>query len=488
MLQDIKNTLRHSAVYGISRVATKALAFVFVPIYTTVYNLDSIANINLLETFWQYLLTICLFGFETSIITFCSPEKKENRKPLFFYFTLILLINCSVFFIIPLIFRNSLAGLVLHESQYSNVIFYCFLICIFETLLVLPLSAARLNSSPKLYTGIALSSLIINFILQIIFILVLKKDFEYIFIAKFIGPLAVFIFTIPYLIKQIKIQFDAKTIKHIFAFSFVFMLSAISAMLLNSVDRFILNMYESKDTVAIYTTGYSVGSIINSLVLMPFNLALTGIFWKKAEEPNSERYFTKTSTYLFFTMILVSLLVSFYIPSGIKLFARNPHLWPAVNVIRIILFANCIGSLYYVSALSFLYRKNSSMLLIVTSAAMLFNIIGNFIFIKYYGMYAAAVLSVFSFLIQVCLSYNIAKKYYYIRFEIYKMVLLSVLYIIFSLIVTWFPFQNLLLDSLVKLGYVILFFLLLYVCRFFEPIELQSIKGFFNKYLKLGLK
>ncbi len=488
MLQDIKNTLRHSAVYGISRIATKALAFVFVPLYTTVYNLDSIANINLLETFWQILLTVCLFGFETSIITFCSPEKTENRKPLFFYFTLILLINCSIFLILPLLFKNSIAGLVLHDSIYSNVIFYCFLICVFETLLVLPLSAARLNNSPKLYTTIALSSLFINFILQLVFILGFKKDFEYIFIAKFMGPLVVLIFTIPYLLKQIKIQLDAKVIKHIFAFSFIFMLSAVSAMLLNSADRFILDLYDTKDAVAIYTTGYSVGSIINSIVLMPFNLALVGIFWKKAEEKNAERYFTKTTTYLFFTMIFVSLLVSFYIPSGIKLFARNPHLWPAVNVIRIILFANCIGSLYYVSALSFLYRKNSSVLLIVTSAAMVFNVIGNFIFIKYYGLYACAVLSVLSFLVQVVLSYNIAKKYYYIRFEIYKMVLLSVLYILFSLIVTWYPLQNLLLDSLLKLGYIVIFFILLYIFRFFEPIEILSIKGFFNKYLKLGLK
>ncbi|CAN5644674.1 oligosaccharide flippase family protein [soil metagenome] len=488
MLQDIKYTLRHSAVYGISRIATKALAFVFVPLYTTVYSLGSIANINLLETFWQILLTICLFGFETSIITFCSPEKKENRKPLFFYFTLILLINCSIFFIIPMMFRSSIAGMVVHNAQYSNVIFLCFLICIFETLLVLPLSAARLNNSPKLYTGIALSSLMINFVLQLIFILGLKKDFEWIFVAKFIGPMAVFILTIPYLIKQIKVQFDIEVIKKIIAFSFIFTLAAISAMLLNTADRFILDLYQPKDTVAIYTVGYSVGSIINSLVLMPFNLALVGIFWKKAEEDNSERYFTKTTTYLFFTMILVSLIVSFYIPSGIKLFARNPHLWPAVNVIRIILFANCIGSLYYVSALSFLYRKNSSVLLIVTSAAMVFNIIGNFIFIKYYGMYACAVLSVLSFLVQVVLSYNIAKKYYYIRFEVYKMVLLSALYILFSLIVTWYPLQNLLMDSFLKLGYIVIFFILLYIFRFFEPIEIQSIKGFFNKYLKFGLK
>ncbi len=395
--------------------------------------------------------------------------------------------NCGVFLILGILFKNNFSELVLKDGVHSNVIFYCFLICIFESLITIPLCIARLKNKPGLYTLIALSSLFINFFLQIYFVYFQRKEFDFVFIAKFLGPLIVFIFCIPLIIFNIKVNFNMEKIKEILGFSFFWTLYAILAMLLNTVDRYILAEYISKEQVAVYTLGYSVGSLTNSLIIVPFSLAYTGIFYRKVTEPNAERYFTKIATYLFFTMIFVSLAASLLMPEAIKIFARNPKLWDAVGVIRIILFSNCIFSIFYGFVFAFLYKKESRIVTWYTAVALVFNIVANFIFIRYYGIYASAVLSAASFLLLIVLLYRESKNYYFIKLETYKLILLSILYVGLTYISTLFEFDNLYYNAGIKILLIASFFILLFVGKFFEGAELYAIKGAINKYLKIDL-
>lgn len=395
--------------------------------------------------------------------------------------------NCALFLIVGIFFKQNFSELILKDSVHSNVIFYSFLICIFESLITIPLCIARLKNKPGLYTLIALSSLFINFFLQIYFIYFQRKEFDYIFIAKFVGPLIVVVFCIPLVISNVKFNYNKERIREIMKFSFFLTLYGIIAMLLNIVDRFILAEYLPKEQVAIYTNGYSIGSLTNALIIIPFSLAYTAIFYKKVTEPNAERYFTKIATYLFFTMIFVSLVAALIMPEAIKFFLRNPKLWDAIGIIRVILFANCINSIFYGFVFAFIYRKESKMITLYTGIALIFNVVGNFIFIKYYGIYAAGILSVLSFLLLVLLLYRKSRDYYFIKLETYKLILLSILYIGLVYLSTLIKSENLFFNFGIDVLLIILFFILLFVGRFFESIELYTIKGAINKYLKINL-
>ena len=265
------------------------------------------------------------------------------------------------------------------------------------------------------------------------------------------------------------------------------MLYSIITMLLNTADRYILAYYVPMEQIGIYGIGYSVGSLTNSLVLVPFSLAFSGLFYKKVNEENAERYFTKMSTYLFFAMTFVSLVGALIMPEAVKLFVRNPALWNAINIIRIILYANCALSLFTVISFSFLYKKESKIVTWYSLIALIFNVAGNIIFDRYYGIYAAGILSVLSNILLIVLLYMKSKHYYFIKLEAYKLVLLSVLYIGLVYLSVLVKQDNLLLNTGINVILVVIFFLLLYVGRFFENIEIYSIKGAINKYLKINL-
>ena len=486
MLADLKHTLKHSGAYGLSRVASKALSFVFIPLYTGIYGVAGYGDISLVETFWQILLTVCLFGFEITIITHCSPEKEENRKKLLFNFLTILLFNCAIFLLIGLTMKQNFAELLFKNKVYETVVFYGFFVCIFEALLTIPLCIARLKNKPGLYTLISLSSLFINFFLQIYFIKYAGKTFDYIFIAKIAAPALVLALCIPFIISNVSINFSKERIKEILGFSVFLTVFAILMMLLGSIDRFMLVYFVPREEVGVYIFGYNMGSITYAVIISTFSLAYSGIFYKKINEPNAERFFTKISTYLYFFMVLVSLCISLFIPEGLKLFISKPKMWQAENIIKIILFANCIYSIYFSFAFSFLYKKESKTITWVTLIVLLFNIIGNFIFIRYYDIYASAVITVLSYLLFVIILYRKSRNYYFIKLETGKLIFLSALYIALVFIGSIITFDNLFFGIAFKLLLIALFFALLYFGNFFEGAELYAVKGAINKYLKIN--
>jgi O-antigen/teichoic acid export membrane protein len=483
LLADIKNTVKQSTIYGISRIGAKFTSFILIPLYTSIFTAETIANINLLETLWQYLFTICLFAFETSIIAFCAPEKDSKKvKQILFTFFIFLVFNSIVFTVIGTLFSQQIAQLILKDYNLKDAVFYCFLISAFEALLVIPLTIARLNSKAVIYTTISVANLVINLVMQIYFLLKLQKNYDYIFISKFAAPLILVIILLPYVIKYITPVFSPELVKKILKFSFPLMLASLLAMLLNSVDRYILVDFVSKKDVGIYTIGYSIGSIANFFIVSPFVLAFNVISWKKFEAENSNRFFTKSATYLYFFMILFSLSVSFFIPEVIKIFVKNQELWASVNIVRIILLSNCVASLYFVSLQSYYFKKRTVIIFWIFVVCLCFNIAANFILIKYFGIYASAYLSVISYILLLFISYNAARKIYFIKFENYKIILLSVSYMIFTLITIYLTPEDFLFSVILKFVLLITFPFLLYIFKFYEPIEIERIKGFINKY------
>ena len=119
----------------------------------------------------------------------------------------------------------------------------------------------------------------------------------------------------------------------------------------------------------------------------------------------------------------------------------------------------------------------------IVSVCLLFNVIANILLIKYFGIYAAAGVTVLSSLLMIIIAYKIVKGFTFTKFELAKIILLSFIFLINAYLSFQFQQENIYLDVIIKLLLIFLSILILYVFRFFEPVEKESIKGFFNKYL-----
>ena len=261
------------------------------------------------------------------------------------------------------------------------------------------------------------------------------------------------------------------------------MFASLAGTLLNQSDRFILGYLGNSTQVGLYSLAYNICGLLNFMVIAPFGLAFTVLSWKKLGDDNAKRFFTKNITYLFFTVAYLALILSLSIPNLIKIFTLNDNYWYAKDIVPWISIAMPFYGISIIGFFSFYVSKKTYYILYIMLISLAINITLNIILIPVLNIYGAAISNFISFLSLCFITYRFSRKNYFFEYEWTK---LFTIVIVFAAIVFPFYYFNLneftILNFSLKLISVILFPFILYLFKFYEPQEVESIKGFVNKY------
>ena len=489
MLKDIKNTVRQSAVYGLSRISSKLIAFILLPLLTLNFTVSEYGIYVLTESLWQILWAVFLFGFESGVVRwYMEIEDTVKRKRFLFSVLLFLLVFNFALILIIYLFSPYLSTIVYDNAGYSKFIVYASLIALVETISFVAFLLLRIEEKAKLYSILAVSISIISLLLQVYFLQYTSIKLEGIFVSKIIAPLLIIIVLIPYILRHVKIGLESALLKELLVYSAPIMFASLVITLLNQADRYILGNLTNLKDVGIYGLSYNISGLINFLVVSPFSLAFTVISWKKLKDANAKRFYTKQITYLFLAVIYISMIIALFTPHLIKIVTMKTDYWVAAEYVPWVILAMPFYGIHFVGVFSFYVTKKTKYVFYSYLSALVVNIVLNFIFIPHFGIYAACFVNLFSFFVLCLVIYLFSKRNYFFPYEWMKIFTMILLY--FLLVAPFFllNFENRIIEIALKFAAVGLYPVLLYIFRFFEPIEVTSIKGFFRKYLKLGKK
>ena len=483
MLQDLKNTIKQSVIYGLSRISTKLISFILLPLYSITFSVSEYGVIVRIETLWQIFWAIFLFGLESGIVRwFTQIHDPKKRKTFLFTVTVFVLMLNTILVISIYFFSDPLSNLIFGTHAYSNLVNLAAIIAILETIYFVFFLLLRINEKAKLYAILAIITSLLNLGFQYYFILYTNTKLEGIFIAKIISPFVIVVILLPYYLKHISFGFEKEYLKEILKYSFPIMLATLVSTLLNQSDRYILGYLTNSAEVGIYGLGYNICGIINLLIISPFTLAFSVISWKKLKDDNAKRFYTKNVTYLFFAVIYFSIAISLLTPHAIKILTLNTDYWKAKDIVPWIAFSVPFYGMQTISIFSFYVTKNTKYILYFYVSALIINIAFNFLLIPYFKMYGAAMSNFISFLFLSLIFYFYSKKEYFFRYEWFKIISSLIVGILLVFPFFYFQINSNLLQIILKLIAIGLFPFILLPFGFYEPIEIESIKGFINKY------
>ena len=190
-----------------------------------------------------------------------------------------------------------------------------------------------------------------------------------------------------------------------------------------------------------------------------------------------------TITYLFLSVIYISLMIALFTPHLIKIFAMKTDYWTASKYVPWIILAMPFYGIHFIGVFSFYVTKKTKFVFISYLIALAVNVACNFIFIPLYGIYGASFVNLGSFFVLCLAIYFFSKKNYFFEYEWYKILLMLIVYIVLAAPFFYFTFENRIIEIALKFAAVLVFPFILYIFRFYEPIEVRSFKGFINKYL-----
>ncbi|HKB87914.1 MAG TPA: oligosaccharide flippase family protein [Ignavibacteriaceae bacterium] len=482
MLDKLKYLVKHSFIYSISNLATKASGVILLPIYSTFFSVSEFGILGIIEVTISIFTELLNFGLGQSLVMLTNHTDFENKKSSIFYTLTIV----SAFIVIIFIALGEITVPYLSKlfQNPSDFYFYLRLAIYIISLRVLNIffsNKLRADEKSIWFTASSLTKLGLTLGFIVYFVAYRNLGISGVLYSYILSEAVLFLILIPSMIRGMTKRFEKDIIRVAISFGFPMIFTSVAMLILNVSDRYILKYFTNYKELGLYDLGYRISGVVNMFVIMPFNLALMPFAYKIYQQEGDKRYFSKLLTYLTLLLVWISLALSLFSGNIIKIFALNPEYWEAAKVIPVIVFSYIFFGMRIVVTLGMLLTKNTKALAYTTLFASGLNIILNIIFIPLWGMMAAAYSTLVSFIFLYWLSYIISQKYYSIPYEnmkVYITVLIGAALYIISLTIN----LSYLLDIIVKFVLLLVFPFILYFIKFFEIRELESLAGFYRKW------
>lgn len=483
MLNNLKEFLKHSAVYSISNAAVKASGVILLPLYTKYMTTSEYGVYAILEATLLILVEVLNLGLHQALVMMNnSPEFSKKQRSIFFSLFLVTIAISALFIIMGESSIPFISGIFEDPQLFYEYLRLAVYIIALRLIYNLFLNKLRADDQSGIYTIINVTKLLVMLCFVIYFVAFAHLKVMGILYSYLISEIIAFIIITPFMIRRMSFVFESKIVAVAFKFGIPLIFGSVAMMMLNLSDRYIIKYLEDYSTVGIYNLGYSFAGILNMFLITPFGLALMPIAYKMYGKEGDRKYYSKILTYLTYILVWGGLILSIFSMEVIKTFTLNAAYWSAYKVVPIVMFSYIFFGMRFMSSLGMFLTRNTKYVAYSTSIASVLNIVLNFIFIPEFGMIAAAYTTLISFILLYFVTLYYSNRFYPIQFEHSKLFKVIALGVLFYLAASLTFDMNIYFRFPIKLFLVILFPYILYLIKFYDPVELDRIFGILNKW------
>jgi peptidoglycan biosynthesis protein MviN/MurJ (putative lipid II flippase) len=164
------------------------------------------------------------------------------------------------------------------------------------------------------------------------------------------------------------------------------------------------------------------------------------------------------------------------------LFSKNPEYLESYRYIPFMLLAFCFQGQQYVFTIGLHYVKKISSLVWITLSTAILNLFLNWLLLPRYGLYGSVIAVNISSFLMSYLTYYMAQRKYRIPYEMGKIILIFLAGFAIYAVSMAIPDERISVSIILKILLILSFPFLLYLMRFYDVIELQSIRKIWSTW------
>ena len=485
MLNSIRSSIKDTFIFGFGNLAVKVVGFILIPLYSDpkFFSVEDFGIIGILDISGLVLISIIASPLPQSLTRwFWDKEHVKNQKQIFFM-SLFSQTAISIFFcalLIPL--SGQISTLIFGKTDWSYALTLIIISSSLQSVNNILNTLTRLQSKSLLFTFANFSKLIIVLLLTIYFIVFRKMGISGIYLAQVIGNLLFILLLSPYTIANCSVRFDFPTLKAMLIYGLPLILASFSGVLLNVIDRFSLNSLALLSSVAVYTLAFKISSSLKLVFVDTIKLAIFPQMIRRIDSPDNRRFYSKAMLYTSYIIMFGIIGVSLFSPEVIKVITKNPELWSAYLLVPFLALSTFFLNMREVTIYGLIVTKKTGKLSLIVIVSSILNLALNLLLIPVWNAMGAAFATLISQFFYWAVMHYTAQKAYFIPYENRKLITILALGSILSLIGLLLNDMIIIPRLLIKLCMLLSFPFILYFLNFYEPVELQAIKGFVNKW------
>jgi O-antigen/teichoic acid export membrane protein len=401
----LRKMVKQSSHYFAGNIIIFLALLIALPIFTRIFSRAEYGIISIVTITVSILSVIALCGFPQSAVRFYHVF--ANRKGNSYYLTLLFGVFAFSFAVVGTFFL-----LTFFLSEYFNPL--TILLFKIGALTVIPLNIIttilgfyRASQQTKAYNIVAIARTYGDLGLALFFVIALGMGL----FGRFLGPLvastAICIILL-ILLKKTHLAFADKGyekiskpfLKEAFLYGYPLIFSAILSMLLTSGDRYIIQYVMDAAAVGVYSVGYAIPTMIQSLIVAPLNIAIVPILmevWSEKGEQETKNLLSKLLKFYLMIAIPIIFGLTALAKDVVVVFATEKFV-DAASVVPYVIVAVIIYGIYFITWAGLNIHKKTQVIPQYLLIAVIVNVALNFLLIPYYGIVGAAIATLIAYI------------------------------------------------------------------------------------------
>lgn len=476
MLDKIKALGTDTAIYGVSTILGRFLTFILTPIYANILTQSELGIVAIVFGYIAFLNVVYSYGMESAYFKYSATKEFGNERENF-------TIPFVSLFVTSMVFSGFLAALspgiaVVINIPLDSIVLYAAAILALDAWAVIPFASLRMARKSKQFAGIKLAGIVVTVGLNILLLVHFRMGLEGIFLSNLIGSAFTLALLLPLILRNLSPGWNRALYRALLRFGIPYVPAGLAAMMIQVIDRPILEALTDQATVGIYQANYRLG-IFMMLIVATFDFAWKPFALSQSDDTESGRLFGRVLTYYLLLMAGVFLVLSFFIGDVVKIpafWGRSilpPPYWIGLPIVPVVLLAYVIlGISNYVSTGMYIQKK-THLLPVVTFAGAGVNVVANLVLIPVFNIMGGAVATLLSYATMATLSYVLVQRFHPVPYEFPRLIK-----VIIAAGLVYGVYVILPADAsswIVKLLLIGLFVALVYIMKFFNPSEMRGL-------------
>lgn len=463
------------------------LSFILVPIYTKVMpNPALYGEVSVIFAWFAIFNVVLAYGMETAFFRFFY--KADNKNKVISTSLISIIATTVLFFILALVFQNSLASWSGIDVKYIE---YAIYILALDALVIIPFSWLRATDKSMCYAIIKIANVTINLGLNVFLLIYLseivsnnpesginiiyKPDFQisYIFISNLIASGITLILMLELYFKN-KYDFDVALWKKMMKYAWPILIAGIAFTINEVFDRILLQYLLpeniAKAEIGKYSACYKL-AVFMTLFATGFRLGIEPFFFSHSNSENPQKAYAQITNYFVILGSTILLTVIVFADVLKVLIVRNEAYWEAMPVVPILILASFFLGIYHNLSVWYKVTDKTRYGAFISGIGAIITLVINYFGIPHFGYVASAFATLFAYGTMMILSYYIGKKQYPIPYNLRKTGFYLSISILFSILSFYVFERNLIVGSIL----LVLFLGILY------KLENEKLKQLFLK-------
>lgn len=457
-----KELIRNTIIIAIGRCSTQVITFLLLPLYTSILSTKEYGEYDLLNTISIFVIPFVTLLMEEAMFRFLIDAKSRQEKKR--------VMSQSILFSLCSMILFSFILLLIGKLLCYPYTFYLILYIAASILSGIAGSILRGQSKYKLYALFNFLSSFFVVLLNIIFIAFIRIGIKGLFLSYILSNSLISIWFL-YLLKIHKYvsfkNIDRELMKEMLKYSIPLVPNSVSWAIINLSDRLLITYFLGLGINGIYSIANKFPTIINTFYNF-FYMAWKESASKIVKEENKDAFYNNIYIHLNHFLVAVSLVLIGILPFAFPFLIKKAYASSYVYIPPLILaiyFSN-LSSFY---GGIFAAYKDTKIMGTSTIWGAIINIVVNFIFIKFIGVWAAVLSTFLSIFIIYIFRTIKMKKYLKLQKDDYRICHMFA----FAIILMCYYAEN---KILFLVGFIIVLCYSMYINQNFIKVFLKKMK------------